>query len=293
MRQLRHFLLVAEQGSFQSAADQASRSQPTITKSIQALEQQLGYALFEPGQRTAPTPFGQACLPLARELLLHYERTLSALDALAVGTAGHVAVAAIGSLVTHWLPPLVQRFMAEHPDVTVRMCDDNSENVLRMVLAGEVDFGLCSAIGEDPRLSMTPLVENRFGFVCRRDHPWAARRSLTWAELDDQPLIWTTAHRQITHAPALRTLARARLRTDNILSLLALLSQGVGVTVLGELAIPPDATGLAFVPLTSPRLCRSMSLMRLAERTPGPAAAILIGMLVEHAAAQRRAVQNV
>ena len=287
MRQLRHFLLVAEQGSFQTAARKAHRSQPAITKSIQSAEALLGRELFEPGQRTTLTPFGQACLPLVRELLLHYEHATAALAALATGSTGRLAVASIASLATHWLPPLVRRFMAEHPEVALRMCDDNSENIQRMVLAGEVDFGLCSPIGEDPRLHLTPLLENRFGFVCRRDHPLARRRSLSWQAIEDQPLIWTTAHRQIRHAPAVQALSRARLHTDNMLTLLSLLDGGVGVTVLGEMAIPPDATSLAFVPLVSPRILRRISIMRRLDRTPSPAASIMIRMLEERARGQR------
>jgi DNA-binding transcriptional LysR family regulator len=288
MRQLRHFLLVAEHGSFQSAAGKAHRSQPAITKSVQAVEQFVGQALFEPGHRTTLTSFGQACLPLVRELLLHYERTASAIQALATGSAGSLSIAAIASLATHWLPPLVHRFMSEHPRVAIRLCDDNSEHIQRMVLAGEVDFGLCSAIGEDARLESTPLLENRFGFVCRRDHPLASRRSLEWSAIDDQPLIWTTAHRQITHGPAVQVLLRARLHTDNMISLLSALQGGLGVTVLGELAIPPEASSLAFIPLVAPRVQRTVSLMRLRDRTPSPAASIMMRMLVEHAGQQRR-----
>lgn len=289
MRQLRHVLLVAEAGSFQAAAALAHRSQPAITKSIQAVEHQLGQLVFERGRRGELTDFGRQCMPSIRELLAHYDRTTEAMAALASGRQGSLVIASVGSLAEHWLPDVVRAFMAEHPDVAVRLYDDNSQNVQRMVLSGEVDFGLGSPVDADARLRCTTVVEDGFGFVCRHDHPLAARRSLPWSALDGQPMIGTTLHRQILDARVLALLRRQMLYAENVSTLIALLRGGVGVTVLADMSIPPWATDLRIVPLNRPRLRRRISIMQLSGRTPSPVAALVLARLMSRAGTKRSA----
>jgi DNA-binding transcriptional LysR family regulator len=285
VRQLRHFLLVADQGSFRSAAGQAHRSQPAITKSVQAVEQLLGAPLFEPGHRTTLTRMGAACVPHVRELLLHYERTMGSLRSIASGDTGVLAIASISTLAMHWLPLLVGDFARTHPGVSVRLYDDNSRNIQRMVLAGEIDFGLCSPVSTDSRLHLTPLMRNAFGFVCRRDHSFAERRFLRWSALAGQPLIGTTAHRQIADPVAAAAVSRPLLRAENMLTLVALLQAGAGVTVLPETSVPTHASDLRFVPLRAPAVRREVSLMQLRDRTPSPPAATMIAALLARARA--------
>lgn len=280
VRQLRHFLLVAEHGSFQTAAGKAFRSQPAITKSIQAVERALGHPLFEPGQRSTLTGFGQACLPLVQELLRHYDRTASAMQSLAAGVSGRVVLASIASVASNWLPQVLKRFMQTYPDVDVRLREGNSENIQQLVLTGEADLGICSAFDTDARLQLAPLMENPFGFVCAPDHPMAGRRRLAWSDLDGIPLIATTAHRQLKDPRALHVLSGAKLRAEGVLTLLALIRQEVGVTVLPEIAVPRNDPALTFIALTEPRLNRQVHAMRLRDRTPDPAAAIMLEHLL-------------
>lgn len=286
IRQLRHFLLVAQQGSFQAAASKAFRSQPAITKSIQAIEGLLGQPLFEPGQRSAPTAYGLACQPLVEELLVHYDRMVAAMQSLASGALGRLTLASIASVSSNWLPAIVSGFMRDHPDVDLHLRDSNSQSIEAMVLAGEVDLGICSPVEADSRLQLTPLMEDPFGFVCRPDHPLAARRSLSWSSLSGLPLLGTTAHRQLDDPRAVQALSRAQLNTEGILTLLGLLREGVGVTVLPKIAVPRDAGSLVFIPLTAPRLTRRVYVMRLRERTPSPAASIMLERLLEAANAR-------
>ena len=85
--QVRHFLLVAEHGGFHAAAEKAFRTQPAISKSVQALEERLGGALLEPSRRSVLTPLGRQCLPYLRELVLHHDRSASTALAFATWSA--------------------------------------------------------------------------------------------------------------------------------------------------------------------------------------------------------------
>ncbi|WP_019702070.1 LysR family transcriptional regulator [Paracidovorax oryzae] len=275
--QVRHFLLVAEHGGFQAAADKAFRTQPAITKSIQALEERLGGALLEPGRRSVLTPLGRQCLPFLRELVLHHDRTAAAVSAFVRKDRGTLTVAAIAAVAGNWLPGMVSAYLQDHPGVAVRLLDDNSRNVERMVRDGEVDFGVGSLVSEAPEIAFEPLVDDAFGLVCSRRHPLARRRQLRWDELQGLPLLGTTAHHQLAAWPEeARWLQAPVMQVSTMLTMLALLDANVGVPAM-------LADRLAFVPLVAPRRERRLGILRLAGQSLSPAAQAMRERLLAHA----------
>ncbi len=278
--QLRNFLRVAEHGSFHSAAGDAFRSQPAISKSIQALESQLGRQLFEPAHRTELTALGRDCKASVRETLMHYDRTVQTMLSLARGEMGSVAVAAIGGLASNWLPKVVAKLMELHPEVNIQLLDDNTQNITRMVLSGMVDFGLCATVS-NPQLTFTPLLQDDFGLVCRADHVLASRKSIRWKDLGSLRLAATTAHRQLGDTPERALLQQKPLEVFNMLTLLSLLEQGVAQTVLPKLALPAMIAGLTFVPLVAPRKHREIGLLRIKEKSLSPTAELVAKMIGE------------
>jgi len=273
MAQIRYCLLVAELGSYHLAAVKAGRSQPAITKSIQTIESRLGSALFEAGRRTELTPFGVACLPRFRELLAHHDRTAMTLAGFVRKDQGSLAIATIVAVAGNWLPSIIRGYAADFPGVQLRLLDDNSQNVERMVLNHEVDFGIASQISGEAGLLFEPLWEDNFGIVCGRDHPIAACQSVKWPKIAQLPLIGTVAHRQLDAYPERRYLANPFMQVTTMLSLMSLLQENVGITVMGRLAIPKLAEpALTFVPLVGPTRTRTIGIVRLAHQTPSPAA---------------------
>lgn len=280
----RHFLLVAELRSFRAAAARAYRSQPALSLSIQEMEQRLGQPLFERGSRVNLTLFGQACLPLARELVEHHDRVNGTIAGMASRETGLLTLASVATAAIHWIPDLVAEYRAAHPGVSLRLFDDNSEGVERMVLSGQVELGVCSPVLRDKRLAFEPLWRDSFGLVCQRGHPLARRTSVTWKEISTLPLIGTVAHRQLADYPQAAFMLDQPLFVSNMMSLLAMLERGVGVTVLASLVMPPEWRELAFVPLVRPRIERHLGITRLAGRTLSPAGAAMEDLLRASAA---------
>jgi DNA-binding transcriptional LysR family regulator len=202
-----------------------------------------------------------------------------ALAGLASNGAGTLTMASVATVATHWLPELVAAYRERYPAVALRLFDDNSEGVERMVLAGEVELGVCSPVSQDRRLSFEPLLRDAFGLVCHRGHPLAGRKSVTWREIAGLPLVGTMAHRQLAGYPQAAFMLDRQVFVSNMMSLLAMLERGVGVTVLARLGVPPDSSGLAFVPLSRPRIERELGITRLAGRSLSPAAARMEEML--------------
>lgn len=283
LNQLRHFLLVAELGSFHAAAEQVFRTQPAISLSIRELETRLGQALVEKHRkRVRLTPFGELCLPRVRELLDHYDRTLGEFARLAARRGGSVSLAAVPSVAGRLLPAVIERFAATYPDIQLTLTDNNARMVQQMVIQRQADLAISSLWESDERLTHEPLLHDDMGLVCRDDHPLAEPgEPLPWAALRGHRLINNGTTRLLAGTAAEPIVADgAHFSISNMISLSAMLDAGLGVTPLPRLAFPSDRPRLRFIAMTEPVVEREIGILRLHERALTPAAAALRESLI-------------
>jgi DNA-binding transcriptional LysR family regulator len=280
---LRYVVLVAETRSYKVAAEQARRSQPALSLAIRQLEDMLGQPLFEPQDRTKLTPFGQACLQPIRDQLLHHEKTVDTLCRLSRHEGETVTFACVPTASTHLVPAVLPLFLEKFPQTAVSLFDDNSSNIEAMVSSGRVDFGVCSIKSEDPQFIFEPLIQDRYGIICAKNNPLADREKLNWDELSQLPLIGSVALELIKKTPALSVLPEPKVRIWNMMSLLAMIEAGRGVTVLATLTIPPSyADRIAFVPITGPILPRQVGILSLARRSLSLPSMEMIALIKHH-----------
>lgn len=280
LAQLRHFLLVVETKSFKAAAKRAFRSQPALSQSIRQLESRLGRALFEQGSRTTLTPFGESCLPVIREMVAHIDRASTSMLQIAELSGGRLAFAILPSVAGRWLPSLLNTFVTHYPSVEVKILAEDSDNVHRLVAESEVDFGISSFHKRDPNITFTPLIHDRFGLLCRSDHPYAkARQPLSWEALRGQPILGNAVHHVLMDSSVWEFVAKPRIYVSNLSTLLRLVEEGLGVTPVPALAsfgVPP---GIVFVPLARPVYMRTSGILALAGRSLLPAAQTLVDLM--------------
>ena len=280
--QLRYFVMVVDLQGFHAAARQAHRTQPAVSLAIRELEQKLGQALFEKGGRAELTPFGQHCLPLFRALLEQHDRIARELQLLARHEIGQVSIATVPSVASRILPKLLADFVRRYPKLHISIQDANADTVQSLVAQGQVDFGISSLWSEDETLAFTPLWQDRIGVVCRHDHPLAQDpRPLHWSRLENLPLVRNGTSRLLDGTPAQSLLANSPLFVSNMISLIAMLEEGIGVTTLPLLAFPADNRQLAFGPLAEPHIERQIGIVRRAGRSLSAAAEQLLRHIVE------------
>ncbi|MFJ3077217.1 MULTISPECIES: LysR family transcriptional regulator [Pseudomonas] len=275
--QLRYFVLVAELKSFHAAARQACRTQPAISLAVRELEQKLDQALVEKGGgRVELTPFGEHCLPLFRGLLEHHDRIAREVTLLAHHEIGQVSIATVPSVASRLLPGPLARFVAEHPNVQVSIQDATAERVQQLLAQGQVDFGISSLWAQDEQLDFAPLLHDQVGVVCRADHPLAqAGAPLHWSQLQGLAMVRNGTSRLLEGSEAEALLAHSRLFVSNMISLIAMLEQGVGISTLPYLAFPQENEKLAFLPLAAPKVERQIGLLTRKGRSLSPAAQAL------------------
>lgn len=287
LQQLRYFALVAELKSYHGAAERAGRTQPAISLAIRELEQRLGEPLFERGSKTELTPFGQECYPLVRALLDHYDRVVARMALSADRRFGRVTVACLPSFATRLLPPILGAFARRCPEVRVSVEDDIAYNVQQQVLQRRVDIGIADLWSLDPHLHFDPLLKDRMGLVCRRDHPLAEHPGgLEWSELEGHTLIRNDTARLLEGTQAQNAMATAQFSVSNMASLLAMLRVGLGVTTLPRLVLPEDDPDLVFIALGEPQVEREIGIITPKRQTLSPAAKAMRETILGHFGAE-------
>lgn len=276
---LRYVLAVREEGSFHGAALKLHRSQPALSMAIRDLEEKLGQPLFEKTHKGQLTPFGEYCLPRFRELINQHDRLANELQHMAEGHQGRVTLATVPSVASRLMPEFLAAFVAEYPYININLHDENAEFVCRLVANGEVDLGISSMWVEDESLAFNPLFEDNVGVVMRKDHPLASRSSLDWQELTKERFIANGTSRLLKHTAAASLVDNNDFYISNMISLLAMLEAGSGITTLPRLAFPVGNDKLCFVPLSEPKLVRRIGIIKQASRSLSPSAQALEKMI--------------
>ena len=189
-RRLRHLLLLVEYAHFGRAAAALNISQPALTKSIQALEAELGVMLLDRKRGAVVlTAFGELVVRRSRALLNAEEdllREISLLAGLEMGSL-RVALGPYPSVVSGY--PAMARLLARRPKITVAVHVAGWREVAHQVTARAVDLGLAELSGvQDDDQFTTELIGQHHGRVfCRPGHPILASGRVELPALLDFP----------------------------------------------------------------------------------------------------------
>ncbi len=142
LRQLRHFVTVAEELHFGRAAERLHMTQPPLSQSIANLESQLGAPLFLRNRRQVTlTPAGGALLPEARRLLEDAEALPGLVRRVAGGEAGRLTLAFVSTADYSVLPGILQRYRAAFPQVQLVLREATTDVQAEELLHGRIDAG--------------------------------------------------------------------------------------------------------------------------------------------------------
>lgn len=287
---LQAFVAVADLSSFRAAADAVHLSQPALSRRIEKLEDALGVRLFDrTTRRVSLTAVGRDFSHKIRTLLNDLDQSLLAVSDAAASQSGEVTVACVPSAAYYYLPEVIGRFHERFAAIRVRIIDESANGVLECVVRGEADFGLNFLGAQEPDLEFQPVLKEPFVVACRRDHPLARRKQVTWAELaayDYMTVSKLSGNRLLIDMALAESAQQPKwfYEVRHVSTLLGLVEAGLGVTAVPKLAMPRKGHAtLASVPLVEPTVTRTLGLILRRGRRLAPAARALYEML----AAQR------
>lgn len=268
---LRVFKVVADLGSITEAAEKLGRTPSTISMALKTLEAELGAQLFQSERKNRLSPTGQFIRDQASEVLSHYERAIASMQAFARNQTGRVDLACVPSVAVSILPRVLLEFRARYPGVEIDVRDADSPTVVEAVETGKVGLGVTSIRREQPDLRFEPLFKDALGIVCKADDPLVRSAPVSWAMLRERTLLGNGITGLIDSAQFTDLVSKAPITVYNVLSLLALVRAGVGITVLPRLSLPTSERDLAFIELEDPQARREVGLLSRASEVASPA----------------------
>jgi DNA-binding transcriptional LysR family regulator len=240
--QLEVFVEIARLGSVGRAASALDLTQPAATWRLQALERELGIALFErTGRGMRLTEAGRTTLPYAERAVRAAREMRGVVEALQRGAGGRLDVGCSPAIGVYLLPDALLEFRARRPDVEVAVRTGHSEEVLGLVLAGEVRLGLVRNL-RHPDVAARLLTEDDLVLAAHPGHPFAATRRVTAGQVGREGLILfdrASSFYELTHALFARAgvLPRIAMELDSAEGAKMMVAKGLGVALLPAMAI--------------------------------------------------------
>lgn len=268
MHQVRYFLAVARLLNFTRAADECNVTQPSLTRAIQKLEDELGGPLFRRERsRTHLTELGRLMQP-------HLERTFEAAQtakALARDAAkAKVAPLALGiaSIVeADALDDILAELARGLPGFELQLVSGSTEQLLEMAASGALDLLIVEAPDEAPdRFEAWALYAHRYHLLVREGHPLVRRDALAMRDASEEAWIdFGEENRRRLMESASRAGFEPDIRhsATDLRQAARLVSSGLGVALLPP---PRDARRLQALPLSDVRLEKDVVLAAIAGR---------------------------
>lgn len=158
----RAFLVTAEEGSLSAAARALGLAQPTLSRQVEALQQELGVVLFERFGR------GLELTPAGASLLAHVRTMGAGAMALSIAAqgqsdqiAGPVMISASDAYAGLWLPPILQKLRAQEPGLTIHLV---AENTVSDLMRREADIAIRNFRPKEPELVAKLITQTQAGF---------------------------------------------------------------------------------------------------------------------------------
>jgi DNA-binding transcriptional LysR family regulator len=261
LRQLRHFLAVAEEMHFGRAATRLHMTQPPLSQSIRSLESELGTPLFVRSSRSVSlSAAGQALLPEARRMLQHLEGLPELARRAAAGESGRLSVAFVSIADYSVLPQFLRAFRQRYPQVRIDLREATSDVQGEELATGRTDLGLLipplpERIAAD--LDYRPVLAEPLVLAAPEGMPGLpARGAVPLAALAGQPLILFP--RRIApafHDAILSCLAQGGLTPEigqeaiQMQTIVALVSAGMGIALVPQSVSNLQRPGVVYRPL--------------------------------------------
>lgn len=294
LRKLNHAIAVADTRSYARASERLHLTQSALSRSIQALEQELGLKLFDRDKSgVRVTVDGSKVLTKARQLLFE-ERTFEReIKLLKQAESDDIAFGVGPAMPCLFLPELLSNVTEKHPALSLDVAIESGERLLELLREETIEFFVADTrqfTGLDDRIfTSEPLVDIAAGFYARRQHPLANQRNINSDQLGDFPLV-SPQHRKAAvsstiaspqssnnsaapvqiHCNDLDTLRKLVADTDAIL---------IGIEPMVKQQLHTGSIKALDMQGIDPKPMCSIALVTLAGRTPSMAASLICAQL--------------
>lgn len=297
-RQLRYFLEVAAHQNFSRAAEKLHVAQPAVSRHIHRLEQELGVELFSRvGRGVVLTKAGMLMSEQAASILRQVERARDAVAAEGLVPQGTVSIGAPPSVGYVLFPMLIEAYQALYPDVTVRLVEGMTRNLIECLQADSIDIALvstaaaASANENDRDLVYNAIAREDMYLFGASDGP-RLPREVSVTTLSGLPLILTgkpNAAREVLEraASSAGVTLKVAVEIESLMVMKELVRNGKGYAVAPYSALHGDMDSYVIARVKDASIIRM--LVRRSDRPATPAMSELMRIATEKLEELKRA----
>ena len=246
LRQLEYFLVVAQEGNVTRAAKRLFTAQPSLSRQIQKLEDELGAPLFDRSKRGMRlTVVGETFLNFVERGFGQFEAGRQAVRDLMGPEHGHVRMAFLPAVGADLLPEALASFRVQYPDVQFTLRQSTTLETLRWLIAGEVELCIATALPygrPETGLTSRPLLVEELYAALPADHRCANQAAIDLHELANDPFVLVgggSGLRRVIEAACQQVgfLPHVAVEGDDLATVRGLVAAGLGVSLLPGLAL--------------------------------------------------------
>ncbi len=284
MHRYKALLKVVEVGSFTKAAELLGYTQPALSQMVASLEKELSMKLLHRSRYgICLTPEGERLYPSIESAVRQYDALRRSADEISGLDTGVVRIGTVSSVSAHWLPPIIRTFWQQHPHIQIVLHQGDYASIQEWVRTGAVDFGFVNPHAVKG-LETVEVKSGEFRAVVPAGHPLAAKTAVTLEELGREPFLMVESG--IFGEPeaafaATGVTPNVRLRMHDDYSILSMVEQGLGVSILTELVLHKTSYDVAALPIDPP-VIRTLSIVTKDRRTLPLASKTFIRYILDH-----------
>ncbi|WP_042164659.1 LysR family transcriptional regulator [Paenibacillus gorillae] len=259
IRHLQYINEIVKQRSFTKAAESLHIAQPTISKSIRNLENELRFELFNRDSKTVKlTDAGEVVYRYAQPILQLFDSLTAEVNDLSFLQKGTISIGLPPMAGSRFFPSVLKQFQERYPGISVQMVEYGAVRIEESVGSGNLDVGVVLTPVDTELFESIPLVREKLNVILPASHPFSGRKSIALSELSSERFIlfsneFTLHDRIIGHCRDAGFAPNIVYESSQWDFITEMVASDLGIAMLPEtICRALDSEQISSVPLTDP-----------------------------------------
>lgn len=271
--QIEIFIKVVDIGNFTKAGELLGMTQSGISHNISSLESELGIILLNRGRNgISLTDSGERIIRNMRNILTEAESIKQEAASILGIKKGKIRIGSFSSFSSKMIPTIMSSFRKEFKGIEIEFYEGSYEQIIRWVEDGKVDIGFTSLNRSTVGLDCIPLIKDRFVLIIPNDHRLREYEQVKVEEIGEEDFIMPRSGCEISIQAYLKEKGvspQVQLSAVDNQTIIAMVREGLGLTIIPELALANDSIDLMIKPLV-PEPSREIVLITKPHKTLPP-----------------------